>query len=453
MLQILIDGNSADLYPETTLDLEIQNEYLLPGEITTSRAAYLPALPVTPVNSRLLRHFEILQSSPAGQQRHRVDAYYSGQLLSSGSFVLTEAGPEGYTGGIVENISEIFGAYSNTPLTDLPFPLFTIPAGRAPVVAAAATFPCIINPLYYGNTPPVDFTGTMNNYSGESYTGVSPCVPFFKVKYILQQISSITGVNLIFDTPLLDDLVFCSLREETPLSAFQPALHLPAWTTGRLLVELKKILNLRISPDLQTRTIQIAGMQGVFYSLPPVDWSSRVATGAGKIPETTPGVAVSLKSDSSDTYLKENPGLLATQYSLPGLPFMAVDCQFGSVPMDGVSGLGIIRQEGCTAVNNQQDKKFEPRLAYFQYSEAGVPTAHLQGPVNLNPASVLESYSEYAQIRQNAFYARMLLKLNAQDLAHPLTRRIHINGMNFLLVSASASLPLKELTECVFIKI
>lgn len=451
MLQILIDGHPADLLPDTSLDLEIQNEYLLPGEITTSRAAYLPTLPVTPVNSRLLHHFEILQAS-GGQQRHRVDAYYSGQLLSSGSFVLTEAGPDGYSGGIVENISEIFGIYSNTPLPDLPFPLFTIPAGHTPVVAGAAAFPCIVNPQYYGNTPPADFTGTMNNYSGGVYSGVSPCVPFFRVKYILQQISQLTGVNFVITTPVLDDLVFCSLREEAPLAAFQPGAHLPAWTIGRLLIELKKVLNLQITPDLQTRTVHVGSMQGVFFQLPPVDWSSKMTTSPGKMPETTPSLAVSLKVDSADTYLKENPGILATQYSLPGQPYTLVECQFGSVPVDTASGLGIIRQEGQTPVNNQLDKKFEPRLAYFQ-AAGSVPTAHLQGPLELSPAGILSLYCEYASIRENAVYVKIPLQLTAQDLTHPLTRRIHINGLNFLLVSASASLPLNGLVECVFVKV
>ncbi|OIN55445.1 hypothetical protein, partial [Arsenicibacter rosenii] len=311
--------------------------------------------------------------------------YYNGQLIQEGTYLLTEAGPAGYTGLFVDNYGELFGDYTNKPLTELSLGSLAVPSTLTPTISDgsyyAIAFPTILNPDFYGdNGAGISFNGRVNHYDG-GYAGYTPKVPMVFLKYLFHRLEVLTGVKIsgsFFTHPAYQNLILYNTRALDAATTITIARHLPDLTPAQLLIELRKLLNLRYDIDLVARTLVIGFWQDALIQPTTLDWSGKAVGKPTKTPESNTRIQLIMTPDGGDGLMKDKPAELE-DYLTPGTdPGIAKITTLFSTLLEDVSGTAKTRQIGITSQFAQLSNTFAPRLLFWKGLSGGIPKA---GPV------------------------------------------------------------------------
>ncbi|MCK8493807.1 hypothetical protein M0L20_18215 [Spirosoma sp. RP8] len=456
-LDIRIDGQSVELTAGSSLDMNLVNPHFDYTKIPGS-TANLPAFPLSRRNQQIFGYWE--QPQVGGiLQRRRFERYWGGHLIREAMYVLTEAGPAGYVGQMVEPLGEFFGDWQNESLTELDF-------GSLPLAGllnaeinsdgiTAAAFPIICNPDFYGtNGPAVNYNGKVNDPSG---TG--PQTPMILLTWLLKKISQATGTTIDGDFvshPVFSKLLLYNTRALD--SATTVNRHLPTLTVTELLLEIRKLFNLRFDFNFADRRLTIGFWQDAITKAAVVDWSAKAVGKAVKTPEVNTRLQLGYDLDSNDGLMKDKPAIMA-DYLTPGTPpnFAPLKSRFSTLMTDDIDGRTKAAQIGITAQFSQLGNTFAPRLLFWNGIVAGEPDASPQKGFyslywNGEDGLYENHWRELEAMRQTQFYAKQALDLTETDLAglrwH---QKVHINGVDYFVLSVNVSLPIIKPADCLLV--
>ncbi|GAB3990394.1 hypothetical protein GCM10028807_17460 [Spirosoma daeguense] len=459
-LQVRINGQVADMTPNTSINLELTNPYLVYGDILSDKAT-IPALPITPRNQQIMGFPDLLQSDAIGM-RYQCEKYYNGQLLQAGVAILTEAA-QNFALTVVQPLGELFGDDQTITLPAQPLGAVALPGVLTPVVQQAnrnvLAFPMLVNPDFYGsNGATISYSGYVNEYGAGAYTTTGPLVPMVFLKELFYRITEKTGVRffghflehdifgqlLVYNTRALD-------RNAGPgQTVVELQHHLPEMTIPVLLLELRKLFNLAMNINTVNKTVRLDFMDNYQKKAASKDWSAKAVKEYKKQPETARRLQLGSTPDGNDGLTKDKPELL-NDYLTPALEsdtgISPLVSQFSTLLIDPLTGLATAKQPGTTELFSQLTAKFTPRLLFWNGLQNGKPTATAKwngyslfwnGADGL--ANVFWKQTEIA--RQRQFYVERLMNIKEVDLATlDFSEKVYINGVDYWLAKLIISLP------------
>lgn len=474
-LDIRIDGLSVELATGSRLALSLNNPHFDYAKMAGS-TANLPPFPLTRRNQYIFDYWEQPQAGPI-LQRRRLEQYYNGHLIREAVLLLTEAGPNGYVGQMVEPLGEFFGDWQNRSLTELdlmgaagtlPLPSVVPAEGIAADGMTAIGFPTIVNPDYYGTAGNgISYTGRVNDFSGGAgpNTPARPLVPMVMLNWLLKRIAMATNTTIdgaFLNHPAYSKLLFYNTRALDGATTVVPNQHLPALTVAELLLELRKLFNLRLDFDLVTRTLTI-GFWGDAIAKPAVlDWSRKAVGRPLKTPEPNTRLQLGYDLDGNDALMKDKPALLA-DYLSPGMGgTAALKSRISTLLTDTVSGRIKAAQPGITAQFGQLNNTFSPRLLFWNGIIAGEPDAssskgfhslYWNGAANSPEDGLYDNHWRGLEaMRQQQFYAKQQFALTETDLAQlNFGEKVHSNGVDYFVLSVDVSLPIQQPATCLLV--
>jgi|GEM_PF-1039300 len=430
--------------------------------------ANIPTLPDTPTNRGIFGYVDI-PSLGSNVPRFNFQQYINGYLVLEGLALLVDYTPKkGYSLKVVQPVGEFFGDYQLKKLTDIDFGTVSLttplPAGGVVQNSTqnAVCFPTILNQDYYGtNGASITYANRVNNYTAGAYTAAGPRVPMVFVKYILRRIATLAGVTIdgafMTDTDM-DALILYNVRALDAATVVTLNRHLPEMTVVEFIVELRKYLNLRLDFDTLNKRLTIGFTESVFSLQTTLDWSEKLVLGARKILERGRRLQLTMELDSNDAMVKDRPAALA-DYLTPAfaddLTIAKLSTKFSTLVVDASTGLANARQLGATSQFAQLDKKSTPRLLFWQGVQSGFPRAL---PTNLAATKSLYwngttglinwTFAKTEAFRRQIHYLDCQLLLSEADLALlDFTKKVHVNGVNYLPVRLSNSYPLTQPTS------
>ncbi|MCX6216565.1 hypothetical protein [Spirosoma sp.] len=467
-LEIRMNGEPMELAPNSRADLELVSPYLTYEDILSSKAT-IPNLPATPRNRSVLGYPDLLQNDSRAF-RYNCEKYYNGQLLQSGIGVLTEAGTD-YSFTVVQALGEFFGDYQNKPLTDIDFGSIPLPALLTPIVnegsSSAVCFPTIVNPDFYSTSGgAIGYGGKMNDYYAGAYTSGGPLVPMVYVDYLFKRIASLTGTTIegaYFDKPELRKLILFNTRALDGASAVTLSRHLPELTLAQFLLELRKFFNLSFTINGAEKRLTIGFTKDILSRAAVLDWSDKAVKKFKKIPETARRMQLGSETEQADALVKDRP-LELEDYLTPELGeptgIAPLKSKFSSLVMDAPSGTAACKQPGITEQFGQLTNKFSPRLLFYLSGEGlnSIPKASSElGDVSLywtgvkGLAAVFWRVNE--KLRNEWFYVTRDMNLSEFDLASfDFSKKVHVNGVNYLVVKITVSVPISKPAQVTFIR-
>ena len=469
-LDIRIDGLSVELGAGSRLDMSLVNPHFDYAKIPGSTAK-LPIFPLTRRNQHIFGYWEQPQAAPSILQRRRLEQYYNGHLVREATYVLTEAGDKGYAGQMVELLGEFFGDWQNTLLSELNFGTVALPA----VVSAAGVtldgqtclvFPTIVNPDFYGtNGSTISYTGKVNNFVGGAYSTTGPMVPMVMLTWLLKKIATATNTTIdgaLLNHPAYSKLFFYNTRSLDNATTVTIRQHLPDLTVADLMLELRKLFNLRLGFDLPSRKLTIDFWQNAISKPAILDWSSKAVGRPLKTPEINTRLWLSYDLDGNDALMKDKPILLA-DYQSPGINanFATLKSRISTLLMDNATGTAKARQPGITSQFGQGSNTFSPRLLFWNPT-GGMPLArnsllgyglHWNAEPDLStPGLYGNHWHEMEAMRQGQFYAKQSINLTETDLAMlRWENKVHLNGVDYFVLSVEVSLPIRQPAECLLV--
>ena len=464
-LDIRIDDHSVDLSAGSSLELNLTNPHFDYGKIA-GMVANLPPFPLTLRNRRIFGYWDQPQAGGI-LQRHRLGQYYNGQLIREAVYLLTEAGPTGYTGQAVEPIGEFFGDWTNRPLTELDLGTVELPSVVPPSLAAAGlVFPTIVNPDFYGtNGPVVGYTGKVNDYAGGGYlnTPARPLVPMLTVKSLLERIARATGVAIngpvFMESPPFSNLILYNTRALDVRTTVVVNQHVPGLTVAELFLELRRLLNLQLEFNTVTRRLRIGFWDPCLNQPASRDWSRKAVGPPVKTPELNTRLQLSYELDGGDGLMKDKPAEMA-DYLSPGEGSLAsLKSKFSTLLVDSTTGTAKAAQPGITEQFGQLTQAFAPRLLFWNGVIGGLPSASaisVSGSASLFWAGesglVNRIWSGLEQMRRTQFYVKQAVDLTETDLAGlAWDQKVHINGTDYFVLSVTVSLPIRKPAECLLV--
>ncbi|WP_375445747.1 hypothetical protein [uncultured Fibrella sp.] len=469
-VDIRIDGRSVDLAAGATLGLKLTNPHF-DFERVVSNTATMPGFPLTRTNQQIFGYWEQPQAIGAAGgilSRRRLEHYYNGQLIREAQFLLTEAGPGGYAGQMVEPLGEFFGDWQNKLLTELDFGTLPVPA----VIPAAGinlegqlavVFPTIINPDFYGTQGAgAGYGGRMNPYSGGVYqmnggAASGPLVPMVMLKWLLRKLALATNTTIdgdFLDHPAYSQLLLYNTRALDGAATITINRHLPVMTPVELILEIRKLFCLQLDFDLVNGRLSMNFFQDAIAEGAVLDWSSKLAGRMVKTPEPNKRLKLGYDLDGGDALMKDKPSLLADYETAGTSTFATIKSQFSTLLTDNatypdVGPLATTSQPGITVQFGQLSNTFTPRLLFWNPVD-GLPKAHnaLAGfGLYWNGLAGLYTnhWRELEAMRQAQFWAKASLNLTETDLAGlKWHRKVHINGVNYFVVTVEVTLPIRK---------
>lgn len=458
--EIRINGEPVDLPPAAAIKLDYQSPFWLYDSIPGSQDN-LPAFPPTERNKRIFNYFHEPQSG-AKIREYECQQFYGGELMKEGYFLLTEADAVGgYKGVFSDRLGEFFGDYQKVLLSELD--LGTLPLSEPTTGEVfdggqlAYVLPTILNADFYGGNNPAGFEGRVNEYKNGGYVSTSPRVPMFMVRFILNKLAQLTGTTLegeFFSHPSWSKLVLYNARATDTASGVLIAGHLPELTVETFFLELRKLPNLAFVFDSVRKRLRIDFWEDKLGLPVELDWSYKAVKAESKTAERNARLQLAFELDSNDALQKDKPDAVADYFS-PLLPddgrngLAKLSCKFSTLLVDEATGLAATRQKGNTSQYGQGSEKTSPRLLFWHGLQEGRPRAlPWHGSVSLywhgQNGLAAKSWRKTETIRQSWFYLKKDFVLSESDLATlDFSRKIHVDGMNYFLVSLSVSLPIK----------
>ncbi|MDQ1085647.1 hypothetical protein [Siphonobacter sp. SORGH_AS_1065] len=457
--EIRINGEPVDLPPAATVKLDYQSPFWLYDTIPGSQDS-LPAFPPTDRNKRIFNYFHEPQAG-AGIKEFECQQFYGGELMKEGYFLLTEADAvTGFKGVFSDLLGQFFGDFQKVLLSELELgtlPLSLSATGVLDNGQLAYVLPTVINPDFYGGNNPAGFEGRMNEYKNGGYITTSPAVPMFLVSYVLEKIAQLTGVTLegeFFSHPIWSRLVLYNARATDQATGVLISGHLPELTVESFFLELRKIPNLAYVFNSVKKSLRIDFWEKKLALPVEKDWSGKAVKAESKTAERNARLHLAFELDSNDALQKDKPADVADYFS-PLLPddgrngLAKLSCKFSTLLVDAETGLATTRQKGNTSQYGQGSEKTSPRLLFWHGLVNARPLAlPSYGDVSLywqgENGLAEKSWRKTEALRRNWFYLKKDFALNETDLAQlDFSRKIHLDGMNYYLVSLSTNLPIK----------
>lgn len=465
-LDIRIDGLSVELTAGSSLALSLVNPHFNYATIPGSTAS-LPTFPLTRRNQHIFGYWEQPQAG-AILQRRRVEQYYNGHLIREAVYVLTEAGPAGYAGQMVEPLGEFFGDWQNRLLTVLDFGTIPLPvAVPAEGVMAdgltALVFPTISNPDFYGTSGgAISYTGRVNDFSGGAApnTPARPLVPMVMLTWLLKRIAMSTNTTIdgaFLNHPAYSRLLLYNTRALDGATTVIVNRHLPELTVADLILELRKLFNLRLDFDLVNRRLTIGFWGDAIGQSAVLDWSSKAVGRPLKTPEVNTRLQLGYDLDGNDALMKDKPALLSDYISGGSGSVAALKSRFSTLLTDNASGRTKAAQPGITSQFGQLNNVFSPRLLFWNRVVVGEPDASpTKGFQSLYWNGDDGLYDNHWRgmeaMRQAQFYAKQSVNLTETDLAElRWHQKVHINGVDYFVLSVDVSLPIRQPATCLLV--
>lgn len=472
---IRIDGQSVDVGQAPKMPINLVNPHLTYEQIPNSVAG-IPNLPFSIRNQRIFEYCEMPQ---AGNDlyAYQCEVITNGALVYHGNAYVKESDPQaGYQLEAGDDLGRFFGPYSDLPLTELDLGTVELPGIVAEVIQVggknAVCFPTMLNPDYYGtNGPALDppYTGIVNEYAAGAYTATGPKVPMLFTGFILDRIAQLTGVTLsgsFLSHPVWQTLILTNWRALDGDAQVTVNRHVPAWTIGKFILELRKIPNLRYKFDTPNKRLHIDFWEPLMNQSPVKDWTEKATPGHKKTPESKRRLQLVFELDGGDSLMKDKPEIMGDYFTpatggLGGdaIELVKVPFSLSTFLVDPESGLPMARQTGVTKEFNQLAVNTAPRLLFWHGITGGVPLASPQsGGISLyltGPQGIAAtSWSRTEQMRRDIFYLQKGFTLTETDLATlDFARPIHYNGLNYLVAHISGELPVEKPFTCLLVKI
>lgn len=188
------------------------------------------------------------------------------------------------------------------------------------------------------------------------------------------------------------------------------------------------------------------------------DWSKKAVGQPLKTPETNTRLQLSYELDGNDGLMKDKPAVMADYMSAGSDPnFAGLKSRFSTLLTDDTTGRTKAAQIGITAQFGQLSNTFSPRLLFWNGIIVGEPDASPESgfySLYWNGANGLHEnhWQELEDMRQNQFYVKQSMNLTETDLAMlRWDEKVHINGVDYFVLSVAVSLPISKPAECLLV--
>lgn len=472
---IRIDGESLDVGQAPKVPINLVNPHLTYEQVPNSVAG-IPNLPFSIRNQRIFEYCEMPQ---AGNDlySYQCEVINNGALIYHGKAYVKDSDPQtGYVLEAGDDLQRFFGPYSDLLLTELDLGTVALPDPLTPAVLVggkrALCFPEMLNPDYYGTNGPAltpAYSGFVNEFDGLAYAASGPKVPMFFIGFLLDRIAALTGVTIsgsFLSHPVWETLILANWRALDGDQVATVNRHVPAWTIGKFILELRKIANLRYKFDTPNKRLEIDFWEPLMDRPPVKDWTEKATPGHNKIPERKRRLQLAFELDGGDSLMKDKPEILGDYFTpatggLGGDAIELVKVPFGlsTFLVDQETGLPMARQTGVTKEFNQLAVTTAPRLLFWRGMVDDVPLASPQsGEISLyltGPNGIAAtSWKRTEQMRREIFYLQKNFRLTETDLATlDFSRPIHYNGLNYLVAHVSGELPVEKEFQCLLLKV
>lgn len=466
-VDILIEGQPVDLYPNTSFTLERYNPVFDFGTVQGSKV-YRFTVPFSPTNNRIFQYAQDPQSV-SDPKVYYTEKIADGDLIEKGYTYLEKITNTGYEISFGSNLGDFFGDYQDVPLNLIPFGSEALPSSIASLSTEKLDgagklmycLPTILNSQFYGTNIVDGFNGKVNEYASGSYLSTAPLVPMFSLHWVLRRLGELCGFRVqgeFMDDPAAKRLI---LYNTFALSGerMEYRNHLPSDLSVRTLFLALKLPPFGVTSffDVQRKIITLRYTESCMATPTRLDLTTRT------LPPVLPGnildrrIELDWELDSDDGLMKTVPAALekytAAEYNQETL--FSLRGKFSTLLMDS-SGLPITEQNGITALTGQMEKKFKPRLLYWHGLVGGAPVAKneygdqrlsFHGSNNLRE----RFWKRYETFRSSTFPASPSVLLNSSELARLDFHRnageemaLHIRGVDYFVQAIKATLPLSS---------
>ena len=452
MLDIRINGESADLVSATTLTLERFNPLFDFAEIQGSRVFGFD-LPNTPTNRRLFGYFD---QAPIGytNRKYRCEKYLFSQLIEEGFVMIQKAKDDMFSLYYTQDLGEIFGDSQKLPLSQLNLGVDAIaPVAGANHLTDRYCFPTIENNQFYGNQAVDGFTGLVNQYNSGAYLPTAR-VPMPFLRSVFSQFGQLTGwsfVGSFWQDPDLARLILYNLFSLDGLNSINANNHLPGLTLPQLVMDLRRLFNLYIEFDIRRNICRMDFSDDVLASNEVVDWTDKAQPEHDKVPELANRLELGYELDSNDGLLKPVPADLDIYTTVEttlneGGTVVPIKSRLSTLLTNPATGLAMTQQPGISPNNKDNKNDSTPKLLFWNGLINGVPTAtNAQGARRLawhGPNNLVDAeYRLFEAFKGDTFSLTKMVNLTPSDMAQfSFRRKVHIKGVNYLIGSMKASL-------------
>jgi hypothetical protein len=241
-----------------------------------------------------------------------------------------------------------------------------------------------------------------------------------------------------------------SLDDATSISY---ANHLPELSVIGFFLELRKLLNLRITLNSATRVVSIDFADQYFAQSAKLDWTTKAVPTKSRSPIRDNRLELNWNIDTNDGVLKVVPTDFDV-YRTAGEGFLfSVNSAFSTLQKDA-SGFSITSQKGVTPRFAQGGEKFAPRLLFWNNNSIAtndhdIYRLALRGTNNI-PSRF---WANFEQFRLNTAYKTTPVNLNAVDVAainwaEPNAENVvYIKGKEYIIDYLKVILPLEGVAE------
>ncbi|SDG71942.1 hypothetical protein SAMN04487996_12265 [Dyadobacter soli] len=468
---IRLNGFEVYVPAKQSINYQLVNPHLLYDQIPSSQAE-IPTFPAVRTNRAIFDYWEEPQAGSFLPEMH-YEHFEGGELIREGFFLLTEASLEtGYKGAFTDRLGLFFGDYQNLSLQEIDFGNLPLETPVLPEmldvdgITKICCFPTIINESFYGsNGPAASYAGRINDYlqtvpETEGEYVDSPVVPMFFVGWVLERIGQITGTKItgsFLTHPVWSKLILANLRE-VENGQITVKNHLPPFSITGLILELRKIANLKFDFNSVEKTLKIDFWEDCLAAPTQVDWSNKATFGENKTPENNTRIQLSMIVDGNDAIAKDKPALLQDYISqeVPGSRngIAKLDMRFSTMLTDPETGLAICKQEGQSSQFAQDAKPWGPRLLFWHGVSDLFPRAlPTLGTISLFPASLAATcWKETIALRKRSFYLKKEFIITETDIAKlDFGNKCHVDGVDYIIAQLNVGVPVKGTAQALLI--
>lgn len=455
MYEITINGQKADINVGESVVLERYNPLLnfetIPGAIVNNFE-----LPFSPKND-LIFDFAIHPQTRFTKRSYYCEKKADGVVIEKGTIELIDI-QESYIVAFTSNLSEFFGDYQRIMLNKLPLGSEVIPVSpeKTPnYLTAKYCWPTILNAEFYGTETQAGWNGKMNEWAG-LVLNAHARVPMMFLRFVMDKLATLC--NFTYSGTFVDSDVFkrmivyntFSLDDATNISY---ANHLPELSVIDLFLELRKLLNLRITLNPASRVVSIDFADAYFAQAAKLDWTTKTVPTKSRSPIRDNRLELDWDIDSNDGILKVVPTDFDV-YRTAGDGFLfQIKSAFSTLQKDA-GGFSITSQKGITPRFAQGGEKFGPRLLFWNDNSVATNEHDIYRLAWHGTNSIPQRFwANFEQFRLNTAYKINPINLNAVDVAainwvEPDAENVvYIKGKEYIIDYLKVILPLEGVAE------
>ena len=460
-LEIKIAGQSVEIPEGREYILKRKSPLLDKTEVLGDYMEEID-LPFTVNNDRILGHYrnpQVLDQPTRAYCEQSVNS----NMMARG-FVIPSSAIDSYKLAFTCGLADAFGNLRTKNLNEINFGSISLPL---PIIDRqnfynnsinntwnnhGYTFPTVENEDFYGGINPENFNGRVNDFATGAYTS-STKVPYFFWKYIAQEIATKVGWTFSgewWNSQACSALLIDNTYSLDTLDSILIQNHLPTLTVGQFLLQTAILDDVVLMFDVPNRILRFELMDSFLKNTAALDWSSKCQPITGKVPARVVGIELKWNLDADDALAKITD-IFYQNYVTPGTDseaegLLKFETVWSSV-VTSPNGFAIQKKQGITPVNKQLDKKFTPRLVFWNGMVSGYPRAtNTLGTKKLqwNGAGGLyqTSWKREERFRMQTFQTPTVkMFLTESDLTEwSPEKKVHINGVNYLFESIDCPL-------------